>query len=105
MGMGSKLEVSQDRFDFERTAVAVVGRIDDLLEIEAHIDALDDLDATIHLDDLFDAVVELAVADIEIHPTRGRVFVVVLRKAVADIGDADLVVGPRGRGVNREAIR
>src|SRR5262249_12398437 len=68
-----QFDVYPQREDRDGTAIAVVGGMIDLVEVSRHVDALADLTAVVDFQDLFQAVVQTAVADDEPQPARGQV--------------------------------
>src|SRR5437879_4456404 len=80
--------------DADRPAITIVSGVERFLKIQAEEDVLGHAQVVNGLQDHLVAVIELAVADVEVEPARGQVFAVVLAEAVAAERHAELVVRP-----------
>src|SRR5262245_13388140 len=78
----------------DRAAVAVVSRVVDPLEVDAHDDPLADLQAVVRLDDLLVPVAQRSVADDEAQAARSQIVAVGIRQTVEDDGQSETVLRP-----------
>ena len=86
--------MSADRADRpDRAAVAVVAGVVDALHVDGVIQAAPGVPVVVAFEDVFAAVVELAVAQQEPQPAIFQVVLVVALDGVRDHGDAELVLG------------
>ena len=83
-----------NRTDGHRTTIAVVGGINNLLEIQGYVEAFDHRQVIEHLQDLLRAVPQGAVADNKIEAAGCQIFPMCLRETVGRQRQADLVVCP-----------
>src|SRR5207253_170721 len=90
----SKLEMYSQRADRHRSAIAIVGGVDDFLKVPGHVDAFYHGQVIEDLHDLLWSVIQGAVADDEIQAAGSQVFVVHLGEAVGIECETDLVVWP-----------
>ena len=67
-----------------RAAVAIVAGIDDVLQAGREVDAAPDVDGVISLQNIFAAVVELAIAEEKAEAAIGQVGLVILLDGVRD---------------------
>ena len=78
--------------DDDGAAVAVVAGIVDVLHAGREIDSAPDVHGVVRLEDVFAAVVEVAVAEEESEASGGEIVLVILLDGVADEGDAGAVL-------------
>src|SRR5882757_8310396 len=89
--------VKSSRDDARRTAVGVVARIRNPLEVGGEPGVLCDIEAVIGLEDDFRPIVERPVTEEEPEPPGGKVIAVRGGKAVARVGDSKSVPGSAER--------
>ena len=87
-----ELDVGAERGDEDGAAVAVVAGVDDVLQAGREIDAAPDVDGVVGLQNIFAAVVELAIAEQKAEAAIGEVGLVILLDCVRDEGDAGAVL-------------
>ena len=88
----SELDVSAEGGDDYRAAVAVVAGVVDVLQAGGEVDAAPDVDGVVGLENIFAAVVEMAVAEKESDAAVGEIVLVILLDGIADEGQARTIL-------------
>src|SRR5579872_969117 len=90
--MRSEFYVGAESWNDDRSAVAVVSGIVDVLNIGRQIDSSPDMERVVGFQDIFSAVVEMTVAEQETEASRGKIVLVILLDGVGNERQARAVL-------------
>jgi hypothetical protein len=88
----SELYVCPQAGDNYRAAVAVVAGIDDVLHSRREIDSAPDMRRIVGLENVFAAVVQMAIAEEETQSTIGQIILMVFLDSVGEESDAGAIL-------------
>src|SRR5579862_1098344 len=96
-GKFSEVHVHTNCFDQRRTAVFVVPRMGNVLQVERVKDTSPRMQVVVALEDIFSRVVQPAVAEKKSKTAKLQVVLMIFFDRVRDKRNSELVVGPRPR--------